>query len=88
MFPAVADIIRCPTEILSAGGVALGARTSPVPVVAAIIGGSSNCDAHDVSAVVSISVPKPLPVEPGELKVEERSSPIEMESVDTDFDGS
>lgn len=85
MFPAVAETIRCPTEILSTGGVAFGGGAEPVPSAAAIIAGSSNCDVHGVPGEEPISVPNALPGAPGWLEVAEKSSPHGIQSCRTDL---
>lgn len=86
MFPNVADIIRCPTEILSICGGGVGAGLEPVPVVAvmvATVSVSSKCDVHDAPEE-SISAPNALPEAPGWLEAAERSSPIVIQSAVTD----
>jgi hypothetical protein len=86
IFPAVADIIRCPTEILSVGGGGDGTGSVPVPAVDAMVAtvsGSSKCDVHDAPAEELISVPHALSGAPEWLEVE-RSSPIDIQSAVTD----
>jgi len=83
MFPAVADIIRCPTEILSFGRVG-GPGLEPVSVVmVATDSGTSKRDVHDAPEEESMSVPNALPGAPGRLEVAEISSPIGIQSAVT-----
>ena len=85
MFPAVADIILCPAEMLSVGAGGAETGSEPVPVVAVMVAtgsGSSKCDVHDASEE-SISAPNALPGAPGLLEVE-GSSPIVIQSAETD----
>jgi hypothetical protein len=81
MFPAVAEIMRCPREIFSAGGVTLGVGTAPVGAVDVIGKGSSNLDVHGVE---STSDSKTAPEALEWREVAEISSPVDIQSATTD----
>jgi hypothetical protein len=81
MFPAVAEIMRCPREIFSAGGVTLGVGTAPVDAVDVIGKGSSNLDVHGVE---STSDSKTAPEALEWREVAEISSPVDIQSATTD----
>lgn len=83
MFPQVAEIMRCPSEILSAGAGAVGAGTDAVLAVAAMIVESSNCAVHDASGAVSGWIVNPTSGVPGWAEVE-KSNPVGIRSGVTD----
>lgn len=57
MLPAVADTIRCPTDMSPFGEGAFAGGTVPFPDVTAIVEEESKCDVHNASAEESISGP-------------------------------
>lgn len=81
MFPAVAEIMRCPSEIFSVDGVTSGVGTAPVDAVDVIGKGSSNLDVHGVE---SRSDSKTSPAALEWFEVAEISSPIKIRSAATD----
>lgn len=83
IFPAVAEIMRCPSE-MSSGGVMLGVGTAPVDAVDVIGKGPSSLDVHGVE---SRSGSKTSPEALEWLEVAEISSPIDIKSVKTGSTG-